>query len=71
MILLTPSASSIMSFPMEANVVHLQLFIALAAHFLCTLHLQTSHERPWLVTPLKASLQTLQYVGLACDVAYL
>lgn len=68
---LTPSDSSMISFPIEAKVVHLQLLIAFAAHLLCTLHLQTSQLSPWLVTPLSASLQTLQYVGRAWEVAYL
>lgn len=43
---LTPSASSIISRPIVANVVHLQFAIAFAAHRLCTLHLHTSHESP-------------------------
>lgn len=66
-----PSASSMISFPTEDNVVHLQLLIALGAQRLCTLHLHTSQLRPWLVTPPRASLHTLQYVGRACEVAYL
>lgn len=48
--ILTPSASSIISRPTVASVVHLQFAIALAAHRLCTLHLHTSHESPWAVT---------------------
>lgn len=53
-----PSGSSIISFPTLAKVVHLQFDIALAAQRLCTLNLQTSHERPWEVTPDKASRHT-------------
>lgn len=59
-----PSGSSIISFPTLANVVHLQFDIALAAHLLCTLNLHTSHERPWDVTPLRASRQTCQNVDI-------
>lgn len=47
---LTPSLSSIISLPTVANVVHLQFAIAFTAHLLCTLHLQTSHDRPCDVT---------------------
>lgn len=50
MLKLTPSASSIISRPTVASVVHLQFAIALAAHRLCTLHLHTSHDRPCDVT---------------------
>lgn len=40
--LLTPSSSSMISTPMEARVVHLQLFVALTAQRLCALNLQTA-----------------------------
>lgn len=40
--LLTPSSSSMISMPMEARVVHLQLFVALTAQRLCALNLQTA-----------------------------
>ena len=32
--------------PTEASVVHLQFDIAFAAHLLCALNLQTSHDKP-------------------------
>lgn len=50
-IIVTPWLSSIMSFPTLANVVHLQLLIALSTHLLCTLHLHTSQLYPCDVTP--------------------
>lgn len=40
--LLTPSSSSMISVPMEARVVHLQLLVALTAQRLCALNLQTA-----------------------------
>lgn len=46
------------SFPTLANVVHLQLDIALAAQRLCTLNLQTSQDSPCEVTPDNASRHT-------------
>lgn len=49
----TPSTSSMISRPTVANVVHLQLAIAFAAHRLCTLHLHTSQERPCEVTVIE------------------
>jgi hypothetical protein len=66
-----PSISSIISLPTLAKVVHLQLAIALAAHFLCTLHLHTSHDKPCEVTPEIFSRHTLQKQGFVCDVEYL
>lgn len=51
-IVCTPSWSSMISFPMDAKVVHLQLFIAFALHLLCILYLQTSQLKPWEVTPV-------------------
>lgn len=39
---LTPSSSSMISVPMEAKVVHLQLLVALTAQRLCALNLQTA-----------------------------
>lgn len=60
--LLTPSSSSMISMPMEARVVHLQLFVALTAQRLCALNLQTAsseeqgrspqYSHPWSQTPL-------------------
>jgi hypothetical protein len=47
----TPSSSSMMSLPTLANVVHLQLLMALTAHLLCDLNLQTSQLNPCDVTP--------------------
>lgn len=44
MYILTPSSSSMISFPIEASVVHLQLLIALTAHLLWALNLQTVNE---------------------------
>ena len=41
----TPSSSSIISRPMAANVVHLQLLLALAAHRLCALNLHTTNSK--------------------------
>lgn len=38
---ITPSSSSMISFPMEARVVHLQLLVALTAQRLWALNLQT------------------------------
>lgn len=49
---LTPSSSSMMSLPTLANVVHLQLLMALTAHRLCDLNLQTSQLNPCDVTPV-------------------
>lgn len=49
----TPSWSSMISFPMDAKVVHLQLFIAFGLHLLCTLYLQASQLKPWEVTPVR------------------
>lgn len=49
--IITPCLSSTMSFPTLANVVHLQLLIALSKHLLCTLHLHTSQLYPCDVTP--------------------
>lgn len=46
-----------MSLPIDANVVHLQLFIALVLHLLCTLYLQTSQLKPCDVTPAKIKVQ--------------
>lgn len=43
--LLTPSSSSMISVPMEARVVHLQLLVALTAQRLCALNLQTARWR--------------------------
>lgn len=40
----TPSSSSMMSFPMEASVVHLQLLVARTAHRLWALNLHTVRE---------------------------
>src|SRR5258705_12001611 len=51
--LLTPSAPSMMSFPTEASVVHLQLASDLDAHLLCALALQISQLRPAKVTPAR------------------
>jgi len=42
---LTPSSSSMISFPIEANVVHLQLLVALTAHLLWALNLHTAREK--------------------------
>lgn len=42
--LLTPSSSSMISVPMEARVVHLQLLVALTAQRLCALNLQTAQK---------------------------
>lgn len=42
---LTPSSSSIISFPMEARVVHLQLLVALTAQRLWALNLHTEKHR--------------------------
>lgn len=53
-----PSGSSMISLPTLANVVHLQLEMALAAHRLCTLNLHTSQESPCDVTPESASRHT-------------
>jgi hypothetical protein len=47
----TPSSSSMISLPTLANVVHLQLLMALTAHLLCDLNLQTSQLNPCDVTP--------------------
>ena len=58
------------SFPIEARVVHLQLLVARTAHRLWALNLHTSHESPCDVTPDNASRHTLQYVGRACEQAY-
>ena len=55
---------------MEARVVHLQLQSALEAQRLCILYLHISQERPWLVTPFRASRHTLQNVGRACEQTY-
>lgn len=55
-----PSMSSIISLPTLANVVHLQFDIAFAAHRLCTLNLHTSQEKPWDVTPERASRHTFE-----------
>lgn len=55
-----PSGSSMISFPILANVLHLQLLMAFAAHRLWTLNLHTSHERPCEVTPVNASRHTLE-----------
>lgn len=41
----TPSSSSMMSFPMEASVVHLQLLVARTAHRLWALNLHTVREQ--------------------------
>lgn len=41
---LTPSSSSMISFPMEASVVHLQLLVALTAHLLWALNLHTKKK---------------------------
>lgn len=53
--LLTPSSSSMISVPMEASVVHLQLLVALTAQRLCALNLQTAQggpgQPPWDVQP--------------------
>jgi hypothetical protein len=49
---LTPSSSSMMSLPTLASVVHLQLLMALTAHRLCDLNLQTSQLNPCDVTPV-------------------
>lgn len=61
---LTPSSSSMISVPMEARVVHLQLLVALTAQRLCALNLQTAQRganeeqgrspqdaQPWSPTP--------------------
>jgi hypothetical protein len=56
---LTPSSSSMMSLPTLASVVHLQLLMALTAHRLCDLNLQTSQLNPCDVTPVfKNTIQT-------------
>lgn len=47
---LTPSSSSMMSFPMEASVVHLQLLVALTAHLLWALNLQTARKSKTLLS---------------------
>lgn len=39
--MLTPSSSSMISLPMDASVVHLQLLVALTAQRLCALNLHT------------------------------
>lgn len=41
----TPSSSSMISFPIEASVVHLQLLVARTAHRLWALNLHTRKER--------------------------
>jgi len=57
----TPSSSSIISLPMLARVVHLQLLMALIAHCLCTLYLQTSQLSPWDVTPASITAKEAFY----------